>query len=101
MSHLRHSAINFNNRIIVVEPTIVLIAEIEDELGSIPVLAEKFMCREWKVTDLVTLIHMMLAAAGQDVDYRILGNSMVREGLGAYLAASTSFLRKIIDPKNN
>lgn len=101
MNTQKKITLGFDNRIFLVEPDMRLICEIEDELGSIAALAEKFSRQEWKVTELVSLIHMLLAQAGQEIDYRILGNRMMKEGLAGYVSIALSFLQRVIDTENS
>ena len=70
-----------------------LVIEIEQELGALAMLRQKFSACVWKVTDLVTLTQMMLQAAGTTVDYMELGNDMLKVGLGPFLGA----VRQLLD----
>ena len=70
---------NFN-----LTPDMRLVIEIEQELGALAMLRQKFSACVWKVTDLVTLTQMMLQAAGTTVDYMELGNDMLKAGLAPF-----------------
>lgn len=85
--------LRFGNRVYVVSPDFTLVQEIEHELGGTAALQDAFLHGKWKISDLVTLTHMMLQAAGETIDYSKLGNQMLRDGLGGYLSAVQSFLR--------
>jgi len=89
---LRH-----NNRLIIVKLDFLLVREIEDEFGGLPALQEKFANNNWQVSDLVTLVQMLLQAAGSTVDYVLLGNTMLREGLPHYLATVQAFLDMVLN----
>ncbi len=80
------------DRVYTVRPDFNTVREIEDELGSLSALHDSFSCNQWKVSELVTLIHMLLQAAGKTVDFVSLGNTMIGEGLDRYLTAARSFL---------
>lgn len=86
----------FEGRIYKVTPDINLVCEIESELGGIAQLLENFTDGSWRVSDLVTMTHMMLAAAGRETDYRTLGNKMISEGLESYRHMACRFLGGII-----
>jgi hypothetical protein len=84
---LRHE-----NRFFLVRPDFLLVREIEGELGGLAALRERFLCNGWRVSDLVTLMQILLQAAGNTVDYVSLGDEMLRAGLPPYLAAAQAFL---------
>ena len=77
-----------------------LVLQIEDELGSTAALLEKFSGNSWKISELVTLVHILLHGAGQEADYLALGNRMLKEGLDHYLTSALSFLRLLHWPHN-
>jgi len=89
-------SIKFDSKSYCIEPKFEIVCEIEEELGSTPELLIKFMRDQWKVSELVTLIHIILQCAGQTVDYMELGNIMVKDGLGSYLNFANKFLKSII-----
>jgi|GEM_PF-6981432 len=89
-------AINFDSKSYYVEPKFEVICEIEEELGATPELLVKFTRDQWKVSELVTLMHIILSYAGKTVDYVELGNSMMTEGLAVYLNFANKFLKSII-----
>ena len=89
-------AINFEKRTYNIEPSFKIICEIEDELGAIPQLADKFLRDKWAITELVTLIHIILNAMGKNIDYIELGNKILNDGLDAYLKFATQFLHATI-----
>ena len=84
----------FENQSYAILPDMRLICEIEDELGGIVSLVDRFTHQQWKVSELVALVHMMLAASGQTADYIALGNEMMKHGLESYLAAALRFLKQ-------
>ena len=86
-------SLRFGDRVYVVSPDFTLVQEIEHELGGAAALREAFLQGKWKISDLVTLTHMMLQAAGKTVDYVSLGNRMVGEGLDRHLSPVRSFLQ--------
>ena len=97
MSEIKNGVpLRFKNKVYAVNPVFELVREIEHELGGIAELEERFADMSWEVSDLVTLIHMMLQAAGETVDYLSLGNAMLKEGLGRYLSSAQSFLRLVL-----
>jgi hypothetical protein len=83
----------FKDKTYVINPDFRLMREIEHELGSLAKLQERFSQMSWEISDLVTLIHIMLQAAGETVDYLHLGNLMLKEGLRSYLSSAQSFLQ--------
>lgn len=91
--------LRFNNKIYVIHPDFLLVREIEEELGSLSLLLERFSRTSWEISELVTLTHMMLHAAGETVDYLALGNRMLKDGLQSYLLFAQSFLRLVISGK--
>ena len=70
--------LRFKNRVYLINPDFGLVREIEHELGSAVQLLERLSRQDWKISELVTLTHMMLQAAGETVDYLFLGNQMLR-----------------------
>ncbi len=96
MGKINNISLRFENRIFTVTPDFTLVREIEHDLGSISALWEKFSRTGWLVSDLVALMQMLLQAAGKTVDYVMLGNAMLREGLAHYLAAAQVFLDLVL-----
>ncbi len=80
----------------VIKPTISLICQIEDELGSVPALLNRFKSDNWKIADAITLVHMMLAEAGTSYDYHDLGNRIIRDGVNWYKEQMIVFLELCI-----
>jgi len=72
-------------------PDMRLLLEIESELGPLPALNRAF-AQDWRLADLVSLVHMLLESAGIDEDYLALGDEMLESGLGRYLDAAREFL---------
>lgn len=91
--------LRFEDRVYAVQPDFNILREIEEELGGLPALQGRFSGDGWKVSDLVTLTHIMLQAAGKTIDYVLLGNRMVREGLDLYLPPARSFLQLALHSK--
>lgn len=79
-----------------VTPDFALVCDIEDELGGIAGLAARFSKGEWKVSELVTLVHMLLQAAGRTDDYRELGNAILSEGVDGHVASVSRFFGLIL-----
>lgn len=69
-----------------------LILDIEAELGALPLLAGKFRSGQWTVGELVALTQMMLQQSGETEDFIDLGNRMLQQGLGIYVARVVQFL---------
>lgn len=88
--------LRFDNRDYKVTPDMALVADIEGELGGVENLLFRFENGFWKVADLVTLVHMMLQAAGRTVDYIELGDRMLKDGLPAYLPQAENILKAIL-----
>jgi hypothetical protein len=88
--------LRFEQRVFTVTPDFRLVREIEHELGSIATLKENFIRGNWLVSDLVALMQILLQAAGKTVDYILLGNTMLKEGLLQYLAAAQVFLDMVL-----
>jgi hypothetical protein len=84
--------LNFKNNSYKVSPNFSLIMEIEEELGNICVLHHDFCHKKWKICDLVSLIHMMLASVGVVVDYQKLGNHILKQGIDGYCTIIKQFL---------
>ncbi len=82
-----------------IAPHIRLVCEIEDELGSAARLQRQFAAQEWRVCDLVSIVQMMLQAAGEAVDYKTLGNKILSDGVTPYLVTVRQFLGHILDSK--
>ena len=90
------TALIFNNVTYNVKPKFEIICEIEEELGAVSDLLLRFMHDDWKVSELVTIIHIALQYTGKTVDYVELGNKMITDGLSDYLNFVSSFLRSVI-----
>lgn len=73
-----------------------LLLEIESELGPLAALLCRFHADDWRLADLVSLVHMLLDAAGIEEDYMALGDEMLQAGLPTYLAAAREFLEGVI-----
>lgn len=89
-------ALRFEERVYKISPKMSLICAIEDELGSIPALIGKFNRDDWLMSDLVSLTHIMLQQAGRSIDFMTLGDTMLHEGIGHYLAAIVPFLTSLL-----
>lgn len=89
-------SINFDGKAYYIEPKFEIVCEIEEELGASSELMSRFARDQWKVSELVTLVHIILQYAGRTVDYVDLGNSMIEAGLGSYINFANRFLRSII-----
>lgn len=88
--------LTFEDRAYNIEPNFEVVCEIEEELGSTFELLGKFSRDEWYVSELVTLIHILIQSAGRTVDYVELGNSMMKDDLGNYVSFANKFLRAVI-----
>ena len=89
-------ALQFKNNIYTIKPTMQLVGDIEYELGSIKNLQFRLLHDLWKISDVVSLVHMMLASAGKTVDYAVLGDSMLQDGMEKYKAQALNVLNKIL-----
>lgn len=89
--------IPYRNQTFNFSPDMRLVIEIEQELGALAMLRQKFSACVWKVTDLVTLTQMMLQAAGATVDYMELGNDMLKAGLAPFLKAVREMLEVVAE----
>ncbi|MBI1215670.1 MAG: hypothetical protein GC185_07620 [Alphaproteobacteria bacterium] len=63
-----------------------LLCEVEAELGGMAALQNRLRSECWTVTELVTLVQILLQAAGLTADFMQLGDEMLQRGLGHYLA---------------
>lgn len=84
-------------RVCRIAPGFKLVSEIEEELGGIAALASRLAEGRWRTAELVTLVHILLEAAGRTADYLELGNDMIAEGLAGYAAAARDFLNWILE----
>ena len=91
--------LSFKNRVYQIEPKFELISEIEDELGSAPELLNRLLGDKWKVSELVTVVHILLHYAGRNIDYIDLGNQIIAEGIDKYLLSVKEFLRFVVSSK--
>jgi hypothetical protein len=76
-----------------------LVAEIEGELGGMPALKHKFDTEGWTVTELVTLVQMLLQQAGKAVDFIELGDRMLKDGLLRYVRMVQNFLQEAVSDR--
>jgi len=88
--------LTFEDRAYKVEPKFEMVCEIEDELGSLIELNNKFSRDSWSVCELVTIVHIVLQYCGRSVDYMELGNKILEDGIGTYLAFANKFLNSLI-----
>lgn len=88
--------LQFKNNLYTIKPTMELVAEIEHELGSIKNLQFRMVHDLWKISDVVSLMHMMLASAGKTIDYVVLGDCMLQDGMEKYKAQALAVLNKIL-----
>lgn len=77
-------ALPFGGETFYIAPDLDLVLEIEDELGSLPALFLRFRSNEWKASEAITLIQMMLAHAGKTIDWKDLGRALLAEGMIHY-----------------
>ena len=82
----------FGGRTFHVAPDIDLVLEIEDELGGLPGLFERFKGNDWKASEAISIIHMMLHHCGQKIDWQELGKQLLSEGIGRYRKPVLDFL---------
>ncbi|MDE1151397.1 MAG: hypothetical protein PW788_02575 [Micavibrio sp.] len=75
-----------------------LVMDIEQELGPLPQLAEKFLNGGWSLTELVTLRHIMLQAEGSTVDFMELGQRMTGQGFATDYALARQKLFRFLPP---
>lgn len=91
-------AIPYDNRLYKVEGDMMLVLEVEEELGPLPLLREKFMTGRWAVTDLVSLMHILLSRTGRSIDFCALGTHMLEQGLGRYHKIAEGWLQSMLTP---
>lgn len=89
---LRPVALPLGDDIFWVRPDLDLILEIEDELGSLPDLQRRFAEGRWTAGEAITLLHMLLARAGKNTDWRELGQAVLISGLDGYRPLLLDFL---------
>ncbi len=89
-------ALKIEERIYKIAPDMNIVCAIEDELGGIPALARRLTSGNWRMAELVTLIHIMLQMAGKNMDFMTLGNVILKEGAMPYLASARQFLNMIL-----
>ncbi|MDD9901055.1 MAG: hypothetical protein OXT65_08770 [Alphaproteobacteria bacterium] len=77
-------------------PDMFLVQEIEEEIAPIPVLLAQLAGDRWRVSDLVSLVHMMRARSGTEQDYSALGAEMMRSGMESFRTAALVFLTKVM-----
>lgn len=87
--------IEYEKRAWRVTPDMRLVAEIEAELGGLSFLKHRFNDGGWTVTELVTLMQMLLQRGGKTVDFIELGDTMLKEGFAPYLSAAQDFLSQV------
>lgn len=92
------TAIPYDNRLYRIDADMTLVLEIEDELGPLPLLQEKFRAGHWAVTDLVSLMHILLSRAGRSVDFCTLGTHMLQQGLCPYRKIAECWLKSMLAP---
>lgn len=90
--------IPYDNRLYKIGCDMTLVLEVEDELGPLPLLQEKFIAGQWAVTDLVSLTHILLSRAGRSVDFCTLGTHMLEQGLGKYKKVAEGWLQSMLLP---
>lgn len=88
--------LHFRNHVYKIKPDMQLVADIESEMGGVENLLLCFSGGAWKVTDLVSVVHMMLQAAGKTTDYMALGDQMLEDGLDKYLPQAQKLLKSIV-----
>ncbi len=91
-------AIPYNNRLYKIPADMAAIQEIEEELGALPRLQQKFSGGDWAVTELVSLIHILLSASGRMVDFRTLGTHIIEQGVESYRAIADKWLETTLTP---
>ena len=69
--------------------------EIEDELGSLPALHRRLIDGGWRLAELVAAVQILLAAAGCECDYRLLGDDILRRGADTYRHALERLMRPV------
>ena len=84
--------VKFRNNEYSVAPNISLLCEMEDELGNLGRLHHNFCHETWKLCDVVSIVHMMLASVDVTVDYQKLGERILKEGIVHYSQMVKGFL---------
>lgn len=88
--------LTFEDRAYEIDSKFEIICEIEEELGAVSELVERFARDKWAISELVTIIHIILSSVGRNVDYVELGNKILKEGVSAYLKFIKRFLTELI-----
>lgn len=84
-----------------VKPDMRLLLQIEQELGALPQLAERFLRQHWHFADLVSLLHMLLQHSGKTLDYMTLGNLVLQAGVAESHRAVLRFFDLLCLPLQN
>lgn len=85
-------ALTYDNTVYRLKPAMRTVCMIEEELGPIPTLCAHLQQDKWRVSDLVTLVHILLDSAGKPVDYMTLGDRILADGTQRYREAVLQFL---------
>lgn len=80
-------------RLAAVQPSFSLIAEIEDEIAPLPVLARRLRLNVWSASEVVSLVQMVLQTAGETRDWRDLADKITGDGFENYIQP----LRDVLD----
>lgn len=83
-TELQPVALLYGGKTFYVMPDLDFILEIEDELGSLPDLYCRFRGNDWRAAEAITIVQMMLARAGKNVDWKELGQKILSEGVMRY-----------------
>jgi len=75
-----------------VRPTMQLIAELEDEFDGLLSFAHRIQNSEWKLTEIVKFLYMLLDSTGKGPDYDDLAEEVLAGGVVNYVEPVITFL---------
>ena len=90
---------SFDGRVYKLVPDFNLICEVEEELGGVPELLERFIKKKWQARELTVLMHILLYKAGRNIDFIELGNKLLKEGFEKSANSAKEFLQLTLNLK--
>lgn len=91
-------ALTYQGCAYLIEPDIMTWLEIEDETGSLNALRTRLTAGDWRFSELLTVVQMLLAAAGCACDYRCLGDEIAAHGADDARRVVLGLLQRLLDP---
>lgn len=86
-------ALTIADKTYAIRPTFSLIAELEDQFNSLMDIGQKLESGDWRITDLVRLLHMMLESTDQDTpDLDTIAQAVLEQGATHFVAPVYEFL---------